>query len=356
MPPAMGSSGFMSSSIKNSVKRPTLADVAELAGVSLGSASRALSVPERVKSATLQRVRAAVEQLGYVSNGAARALASRRTYTIGAVFPTMYNQAFVDALQTLQATLWSMNYQVILATHEYQAEREFDVIKTLVERGVEGIVLVGSTHEERVYELLRQRQLPLVLTWQRDEPPYGVSIGFDNWRATYRMAQEVIALGHRAIAVVCGSQANNNRSRQRVDGIAQAMQERRLRLDESQVYEAPFTIEGGRDAARRLLAAGKPPTAILCMTDVQALGVLDELGQAGWRVPQDISVTGMDNIEFSALAQPALTTIDVPSRAIGALAARRIVSMVEQTTFIESAELACSLVLRQSLGVPREGG
>src|SRR4051812_29440760 len=144
--------------------RPTLEDVAKLAGVSLGSASRALSVPDQVKPKTLASVKRAVEQLGYVSNGAARALASKRTYTIGAVYPTMYNQAFVESLHTLQQTLWGFNYQLVLAIHEYHPEREYEVVRSIVERGVDGVVLVATSHTESVFDLIRHRRLPLVVT------------------------------------------------------------------------------------------------------------------------------------------------------------------------------------------------
>ena len=145
-------------------KRPTLEDVARLAGVSLGTASRALSVPDQLKRKTLTQVQRAIEQLGYVSNGAARTLASKRTRTIGAIYPTMYNPAFVDSLQTLQQTPWNLNYQLLFAVHEYIPEREYDVVRTVVEHGVDGVVLVGTSHEERVFDLMRRRRIPLVRT------------------------------------------------------------------------------------------------------------------------------------------------------------------------------------------------
>jgi LacI family transcriptional regulator len=330
--------------------RPTLEDVAKLAGVSLGSASRALSVPDQVKPKTLAQVKRAVEQLGYVSNGAARALASKRTRTIGAIYPTMYNPAFVESLHTLQQTLWAMNYQVVLAIHEYIPEREYDVVRAVVERGVDGVVLVGTAHEDRVFDLMRQRRIPLVLTWQLDEPRYGECIGFDNWRATYDMTREVLARGHKRIAVVCGYMAHNQRARQRVDGTADAMKEKGLLLSSDLVFETPFSIQGGRDAVRKIVGLEERPTALICHTDLQAIGALHECKVHGIRVPEDMSITGMDDIELAELMDPPLTTIRVPTKEIGILAARRIVELAEKRPNMEKLSVECTIVIRESLG------
>lgn len=336
--------------IDHTASRPTLADVARLAGVSLGSASRALSVPDQVKPRTLAQVTRAVEQLGYVSNGTARALASRRTRTIGAIYPTMYNPAFVESLHTLQQTLWSLHYQVVLAIHEYSAEREYDVVRAVVERGVDGVVLVGTAHEDRVFDLMRQRRIPLVLTWEVDEPRYGQCIGFDNWQAMYDITREVLARNHTRIAVVCGYMQTNQRARRRVAGTSDAMREAGLELAGHLVLEEPFSIEGGRDAVRQILKLAERPTVLICHTDLQAIGALHECRVQGLRVPEDMSITGMDDIELAALTQPALTTMRVPTREIGVLAARRIVGLADNRDFNDPLSVSCELVLRESLG------
>src|SRR5690606_27262623 len=141
-------------------RRPTLADVARLAGVSLGSASRVLSVPDQVKPATREKVEHAVAQLGYIRDGAARALASRRTHTIAAVYPTLNNPIFAHSTHAMQQALWRLGYQLLIASHEYHADDEPAVIRAIVERGVDGLIMVGTDHSEEVYTLLRRRALP----------------------------------------------------------------------------------------------------------------------------------------------------------------------------------------------------
>ena len=159
-------------------QRATLADVARLAGVSLGSASRALSVPDQVRASTLERVLSAVAQLGYVRNGAAQALASRRTRTIAAVYPTLDNPIFAVSIQALQQTLWRLGYQVLVASRGYEPAREVEVLRAIVERGVDGIVLVGTDHADGVYDLQRQYNLPYVLSWAADETRAERCVGF----------------------------------------------------------------------------------------------------------------------------------------------------------------------------------
>lgn len=334
---------------KPPVARARLEDVARLAEVSLGSASRALSHPDQVKPKTLERVRKAVAQLGYVRNGAASALASRRTYSVGAIFPTLHNPAFAEAIHALQQILWSRNYQLVVASHEYVPEREYEVVRSVVERGVDGVILVGAEHDEETFDLLRHRKLPLVLTWASDTPRYGHGVGFSNHKAAYDLATQVIAHGHTRVAVACGSRAYNERARQRVGGIEDALVEHGHSLPARWVIEQPLSYEGGREAVRRIAAMADKPTVLMCHTDTMAVGALHECRLQGIRVPEDLSVTGYDDIELASLTFPALTTVRVPTAEMGTLAAQCLLSLIENETPAEIAELGSKVVLRDSL-------
>ena len=146
---------------KHPDRRPTLADVARLASVSLGSASRTLSAPDQVRPATREKVERAVKQLGYIRDGAARALASRRTHTVGAIYPTLNNPIFAHSTEALQQTLWERGYQLLIASHEYHVEDAPAMIRSVVERGVDGLIMVGTDHDADIFALLRQRGLPM---------------------------------------------------------------------------------------------------------------------------------------------------------------------------------------------------
>lgn len=333
----------------STVTRPKLEDVARLAGVSLGSASRALSVPDQVKPDTLQKVQRAVEQLGYVRNGAAQALASRRTRTVAAVYPTLDNPIFAVSIQSLQQTLWKLGYQLLVASHEYKPEREADVLKAILERGVDGVVLVGTDHTDEVFELLRQYRLPYVTTWSTDERRAGYCVGFSYYEAAYEMARLVVQHGHTRIALCTGASKGNERVRARIAGTRAALKAADLELRPEWVTEKPFTFEGGREAVRTVMVGKVLPTALICGSDIQAVGAIAECRDRHMRVPEDLSVTGSDDIELAELVQPRLTTVRVPTSEIGTRAAKRMVSLIEGSDVPVEEDLTTCLVVRDSL-------
>ena len=141
-------------------KNAKLSDVARAAKVSTATVSRALMLPHKVRPRTLERVQEAVRSLGYVAHGAARALASRRTHTIGAVVPTLDNAIFANTTHALQKTFDAAGYTLLLACHEFDAAVEVRLTRALVERGIDGLVLLGTSHDPQLYALIAQRHLP----------------------------------------------------------------------------------------------------------------------------------------------------------------------------------------------------
>lgn len=329
--------------------RPTLEDVARLAGVSLGSASRALSVPDQVKSSTLERVTRAVKELGYVRHGPARALASRKTRSVAAIYPTLDNPIFAVSIQSLQQTLWSLGYQLFVASHEYRPERELDLLRSFVERGVDAVVLVGTDHDDAVFELLEQYMIPYVLTWSLDEANSRPCVGFSYYDATFEMARLVLAYGHTQIAICPGLSYRNERVRARIAATQDALQAAGLKLRPEWIIEQPFTFEGGRQAVIQLLSHPDRPSVLICGTDLQAVGAMAECREQGISVPDDLSITGSDDIELAHLVQPKLTTVHVPTNEIGIRAAHRIVSLIEGNSVSDELPLLSGVVLRDSL-------
>ena len=333
----------------HSANRSTLEDVARLAGVSLGSASRALSVPSQVKPGTLERVQRAVEQLGYFRHGPAQALASRRTKTIAAIYPTLDNPIFAVSIQSLQQTLLDLGYQLLVASHNYKLEREFDVLRAIVERGVDAIVLVGTDHSNAVFDLARQYRLPYIMTWSIDEGKRDQCVGFSYFDASIQMAELVVEYGHTNIALCVGLAIDNERVRARIAGTKAAMKAAGLDLRPDWIIEQPFTFEGGRIAVRELMKGSERPTVLICGTDLQAAGAIGECRDQGIRVPEDLSITGSCDIELSSLLTPKLTTVHVPTFEIGVRAAHRVVDLIEGKSTVESPRLTTHLVIRDSL-------
>ncbi|MBA1289200.1 LacI family DNA-binding transcriptional regulator [Pseudomonas japonica] len=338
------------------IEKPKLRDVAKLAGVSLGSASRAISSPTLVKPATLAKVEAAVQALGYVRDGAARALALRRTFSVAAIFPTLNNPIYADSIQALQQRLNSHDYQLLIASHEYDRRRELVSVRNFIDRGVEGVLLVGTDHDPAVFEALRLAQRPYVLMWSVDDAADHYCVGFSNEQGGAQVARHLLTLGHQHLAVVTGARAHNERARWRVQGVRNALQAARLDLPESHVIEQPFTLDGGRVGLRQALALHPRPTALVCTTDLLSLGACDEARRQGIAIPAQLSVTGFDNIDFAAVATPPLTSVSVPIETIGHLSADTLIAQIEGRSPARLVALETELVVRGSTGRVVEGG
>jgi len=200
-----------------------LIDVARLAGVCNATVSRALAREPSVSAATLQRVEAAARQLGYVPHGAASALRAQRTRTIGAVLPTLDNLLYAKATHALQKALDERGYLLLLACHDFDLKNEIKVARSLLERGVDGIVLIGAEHDEALYALLADLEIPYLLTWSLDRSGRHPCVGFDNHVAAMRVANYLVDIGHREIAMITGVIAGNDRARARLAGVQEAV-------------------------------------------------------------------------------------------------------------------------------------
>ena len=337
-------------------KAARLADVARLAKVSTATVSRALTLPHKVKARTLERVHQAAHTLGYVAHGAARALASRRTHTIAAVVPTLDNAIFANTIHALQRTLDAAGYVLLLASHEFDADVEARVTRALIERGVDGLVLLGTTHHPDIYRMIEAHSLPYVLTWAFDESGDQPCVGFDNRAAAMRVTNYLLDLGHVRFAMISGITRHNERARERLAGVHAALAARGLALTAAHIVEKPYTHTGGREGLREVMAGREPPTAVICGNDVLAIGAIAECNVRGLTVPGDVSITGFDDMEIAGVMTPALTTVRFPTTDLGVYAAKHLLLRLEGKTVELRCKLPTELVVRESAAVPRRPG
>lgn len=331
-------------------QRPTLVDVACEAGVSLGSASRVMHAPESVRAATRQAVQRAAAKLGYVADGRARALASGRSMMVGIVLPTISNPVYAEFTHALQRRLSADGYMLAVQAHEYDATAETAQIRALAERGIDAIVLVGTDHDPAVAHLLEAARLPHIFVWSTDEAPPERCIGFSNRAAMREMAAHLIGLGHRRLGVISGKTDGNERARARLAGATDAIAAEGLA--DAIVSFQPFSIAGGRAGLSCLLGGGQDLTAILCTTDLMAAGALAEARDRGIRVPQDLSVTGFDDIDLAAATSPRLTTVSAPITDMGVAAADAVLLQIAGHSPAASLAFPTRLVVRESSAVP----
>ncbi len=332
---------------------PTLEDVAQLAKVSTATVSRCLNDPSRVSEATRKLVMEAVNKLGYAPNFGGRALAVKRTDTFGAIIPTMENAIFARGLQAFQEELEKNGITLLVSSSSYSPELEEKQIRALIARGADALLLIGHERTPQSYAMLDNMQIPHVIAWSLGESSGRTSVGFDNRKAMRSLTAEVLQLGHRNLAFISAPRAGNDRARDRCLGVLDAMAEHGLDPGSLTILETPYSISNGATAFETLLDAKDRPTAILCGNDVLAAGALMRAREKGLRVPQDVSITGFDDIEIAQILSPGLTTVHVPHRKMGHLAASTLIGMRNgdvDATQTADTELDVRISWRDSLG------
>jgi LacI family transcriptional regulator len=335
-------------------RKPGLTDVAREAGVSIATVSRALAQPDVVARETLDKIRSVAATLGYVPNRRASALASGRSRTVGLVVPTLSSAIFSTAAQEIQTALYKVGYQLLIASHEYEEAAETAAIAQLLSHGVDGLIVVGGARPQSTLQLIEDAAVPLIQIWEGTDDFDRVAI--DNHHAGYVIARHILDLGHERFGVVCGHLRNNDRQRRRVDGIRTALSEAGVKLCNANISEQSLNIAGGRSACTALLELVPRPTAIIGAMDLLAIGALIEAQARGLWVPQDISIAGIDDVEFAGHIFPSLTTVRVPAAEIGRQTAQRMLSILEMTDQPPMhLTLPIELVVRHSTAVPAGG-
>jgi LacI family transcriptional regulator len=336
--------------------RASARDVAQLAGVSTATVSRALNLPQQVEPETLRRVREAVVKLRYVPHGAARSLRSHRSRMVGAVVPSFDYALYARTTSALQRALDAAGYALVLAEHHYDLAAELRITQQLVEHGVDAFVFVGVDHDPALFALLEDYGRPYVPTWGVDASQRHPSIGFDNRRATYTATRHLLQLGHRRIGLLSAPLPGNDRARERGAGVREALAEAGLDLPDERVAYGAIALGAAQAAMARLLALPKKrrPTAVVATNDVFAVGAMLACRAAGVAVPQQMSITGVDNTDLGATQTPGLTSVRTPVVEIGSAAAEQLVARLEGRPAVMQQSLAFELVVRGSTAPPAD--
>jgi len=287
-----------------------------------------------------------------VPHGVARSLRSQRSKMVGAIVPSFDYALYARTTSALQRTLSAHGYSLVLAEHHYDLEEELAVAKQLVEHSVDAFVFVGADHDPRLYSLLEDYGRPYVLTWGVDPAGRHPSVGFDNRAATQALTRHLIGLGHRRFGLVSAHPEGNDRARERGAGVRAALAEAGLDFVEGGVQYARITLDSAREAMQRLLGASQRPTAVVATNDVLAVGAMMACRQSGVRIPEDISVTGVDNTDLGATQTPALTSVSTPIVQIGVAAAEHLIARLEGRDSSTTQLLPFELVFRQSIAAP----
>jgi len=331
----------------------SLEDVAKRARVSSATVSRVLNNLDVVKSSTRARVMKAVAELNYHPNLHARTLAGGQSRTLGIVVSNMENPFFFDVFQSLESDAHAHGYEVVAANTGYEPERLVSSIRLMMGRRVAGLAVIVSEMDAALKTELAEGDMPVVFYDVGAPGKKSTNIRVQYRKGIEKIVQYLHNLGHTRMAFV-GHHAKLAPLDERKKAFLETVARYSPHLEITSEADADGP-EGGRKAARQLLASGFTPSAIICVNDFTALGVLRELRDQGLRVPQDVSVTGFDNIKLSEFCFPALTTVHIPRERIGHSVFESLVPNADGPT-APSREILIEpeFLVRDSTGVARE--
>jgi LacI family transcriptional regulator len=334
-------------------QRSRAKDVARLAGVSTATVSRALNSPDRVDAETRRLVHDAVAKLRYVPHGAARALRSHRSRMIGAVVPSFSYALYARTTSAMQAVLDAKGFSLVVAEHHYDLKAELRITEQLLGRGVDALVFVGVDHDPALFALLEDHGRPYVLTWGVDPMRRHPSVGFDNRAATFEMTRHLIALGHRRFGLLSAVTVGNDRATERGAGVRAALAQAGLVLDERFVRYGPIDLAAASRMMEEILGQDERPTAVVATNDVFAVGAMMACREGGVAIPDEISISGVDNTDLGATQTPPLTSIRTPIVDIGCAAAEQLIARLEGQPYVAFQTLPFELVPRGTSARPR---
>ena len=343
----------------------TISDVAKRAGVSTMTVSRVVNSTGYTSTETRSRVEAAIGELGYVPNALARQLRSKRTKTIALVVSDISNPFFTTIARGAEDVAVRHGFSVMYCNTDESEKEEEQYLLMLIERQVDGVLLVPARSSGTSFRLLQAHRMPVVVMDRRVAARNVDSVLCDSEAGAYALTRHLVDLGHRRIAVLTGRR-NISTSTDRVAGCRRALEEAGLTLDDDLVRYGGFNFgklnqaDGHRMAGEVLAAGGERPTAIFAANNFIAFGAIRALREAGIRVPEDMSVVAFDDLPEDWVSEPFLTVAAQPAYEIGRRAATLLLDHIagEHTPAAhdaagESVVLPVELIIRRSSGPPR---
>ncbi|EGR4139750.1 substrate-binding domain-containing protein [Vibrio cholerae] len=328
----------------------TMKDIARLAGVSTSTVSHVINKSRFVSDEIAERVNNAAQQLNYAPSALARSLKMNRTKTIGMLVTTSTNPFFGEVVKGVERSCYHQGYNLILCNTEGDNQRMKASINTLLQKRVDGLLLMCSTLEgERLDVFDRYPDIPIVVM---DWGPIlfaSDKIQDNSLQGGYMAAKHLIECGHKEIGCITGPLIRHQ-AQMRYEGYKRALAEARIAINPDWIVESDFECEGGYQAFEKLYERGKLPSALFVSNDMMAMGVIQAASQRGLRVPDDLSLIGYDDVHIAKFMTPALTTIHQPKYRLGKAAVDTLLYRLENPdTTAQVVQLEPTLVVRNSV-------
>lgn len=330
--------------------------VARKARVSTATVSRTINDSPSVSPKTAERVRRAIEQLGFYPDVNARALGSGRSSLYGLIISDITNPFFPELVKAFEDVAVTHNKEILIANTNYDRARMERCVTRMLQRKVDGVAIMTSEMDERLQEVFSRRKIPLVFLDIR-----AAGVGVSSVRIDYRAGmlqafEHLIELGHKDIAFLTGPLTLAS-AQVRFETFQQALQQHGMSHDHRRTAEGNHRVEGGYKAMLQVLDSGAKTTAVLCSNDLTAIGAMEAIYEKGLRIPDDISLVGYDDIQLSAYTHPGLTTVSVPRTELANTAFLSLLQMGDKTALRTSGEehiFTPKLVRRRSTAAPKQ--
>ncbi|MFM1046103.1 DNA-binding transcriptional regulator CytR [Yersinia enterocolitica] len=331
----------------------TMKDVAEMAGVSTATVSRALMNPEKVSTVTRQKVEQAVLAVGYSPHALSRNIKRNESRTILVIVPDISDPFFADIIQGIEHAAAQQGYLILIGDCAQQTQQERTFVNLIITKQIDGMLLLGSnlpfdaSKEE-------QRNLPPMVMANEFAPELELpTVHIDNLTAAYEAVNYLHELGHKRIACVAGPE-HFPLCQYRLQGYIQALRRNGIAVDSDYIIRGDFSYEAEAETFATLMGLPHPPTAIFCHNDVMAIGAMWQAKRMGLRVPQDISVVGFDDLKLSQYCDPPLTTVAQPRYQIGQQAMLLLLEQLQGHSVQSGSRLLdTELIVRESTAAPK---
>ncbi|MDO3387557.1 LacI family DNA-binding transcriptional regulator [Gilvimarinus sp. SDUM040013] len=324
-------------------------DVAKEAGVSVATVSRALSDPEKVSQASLNKVHAAIERVGYRPNMLARSFRSAKSYAVVVLVPDITNPFFSQVIRSIEDRAQQKGYAVLLGDTRGLPEREKEYIRRVETRMADGVIQLRPDQPGNPTVMPSDVKCVNVCGC---ESTTGPRVRIDNRGAARSVVEYLISLGHKRIGVISGLK-DNPHTIDRLAGYSEALEAAGLEFDPALIAEGDYTTWSGLNSAKQFCHMDNRPSAVMCMNDEMAIGAIQTFKTHGLKVPENISVTGFDDISYARYCDPNLTTVAQPAEEMGKLAMDMLLRLIEGQELAQQENvLPAEFVIRKSTTVP----
>lgn len=336
--------------VKKNARRVTLYDAARVAGVSIQTVSAVLLGKSGIPPQTQNRVRKAIEKTGYRPNPMAQSLRTGRTRTIALVVSDIANPSFATIASAVEECCHDKEYSMVLYNTHNDPARQSSYVQKATQGWIDGMLFVSVGDMPSDMAILENARMPVVVL---DRVPLSCrypSVALDNEEAGRLAATHLIDLGHRRVAHICGPK-QLRLSRERCEGFRAILTQHGVRLPRACIVEGDWGCASGTMAMQKILALNPRPTAVFAANDRMAIGAMRAIGEAGLRVPDDVSIMGLDDIEIAASMNPSLTTIRQPFTQLATVGLQLLLDLVNGKKMAQSQiMMAPKLVTRESTG------